>query len=390
MSSINRILADLKGDKAIWMIVILFGFFSMWSVYSSSGSLASKESGSSTTFYLIRQIVIVLGGWFLTYLAYLMNYRRFSQIAPAFLLICIFLLIVTLIFGTNVNDAKRWLRVPIIGLSVQTSDLAKLALVIYVARVISAKQEVIKEFSGAFVPIILPIVIVCALIAPADLSTALILFAVCFAMMFIGRLELKYLFALVIAGAAMLALIIFIGKIFPDAGVRVDTWTSRITEFVGNSGEDYQTQRAKIAIARGEYFGRGPGNSVMRTLLPSSFADYIYATICEEYGLFGAFIVISLYLLLLFRTVALVTKTAKTFGAILAIGACLLIVIQALTNMAIAVNLVPVGGITLPFLSNGGTSYWFMSIALGIILSVSKQQEKEQNETSIVTNSAAS
>jgi cell division protein FtsW len=163
--------------------------------------------------------------------------------------------------------------------------------------------------------------------------------------------------------------------------VRIDTWVSRVTQFLDSSVEDYQSVRAKIAIARGEYFGRGPGNSIMRTMLPSSFADYIFATILEEYGLFGAACIIGLYLMLLFRTVMLVTKTSRTFGAMLAMGSCLLIVIQAFANMAIAVNLVPVGGITLPFLSSGGTSYWFMSIALGMILSVSNQHEKDQKET---------
>jgi cell division protein FtsW len=380
MSFANRVIAELRGDKAIWMIVILLGLFSLLVVYSSTGTIAWREKEGNTTAYLIRQILIILSGWFLTYLAYLMNYRRYSQIAPAFLLTCIGLLAMTLLIGKNINGAKRWLEIPIIHFSFQTSDLAKLALVIYVARVIAAKQEMIKEFSGAFVPIILPIVIVCGLIAPADLSTAIILFAVCFAMMFIGRIELKYLFWLVLAGAGMMAIIILIGIYFPTSGVRVETWIARIRDFMGNADGEYQTVQAKIAMARGNFFGLGPGHSLQRNYLPSPYSDYIFATICEEYGLFGVFLVMGLYILLFFRVVGLVTKSAKTFGAMLAMGACLLIVIQALTNMAIAVHLVPVGGITLPLLSMGGTSFWFMSIALGMILSVSKQVEREQYE----------
>ncbi len=386
MSAVNRILANLKGDKSIWMIVIVFGLFSLWSVYSSSPLIAAKELEGNTTLFLLKQLAIVLSGWFLTFLAYYTNYKRFSQIAPAFLVVSVVLLILTLIFGYGVHDAKRWLRIPIIGLRFQTSDLAKLALVIYTARAVSSKQEIIKSFKEAMIPILAPVLLVCGLILPHDLSTALILFAVCFAMMFVGRLEIKYLIALLVLGVALLALVIFLGNIIPQLGVRVETWISRISQFFDTSVEDYQAVRAKIAMARGEYFGRGPGNSIMRTMLPSSFADYIFATILEEYGLFGGFFVIGLYLFLLFRTVALVTKTTKTFGAMLAIGSCLLIVIQALANMAIAVNLVPVGGITLPFLSSGGTSYWFMSIALGIILSVSKQHEKDQQEIVSETN----
>lgn len=380
MSFANRVIAELRGDKAIWMIVILLGLFSLLVVYSSTGTIAWREKEGNTTAYLIRQILIILSGWFLTYLAYLMNYRRYSQIAPAFLLICIVLLAFTLLIGKNINGAKRWIEIPIVHFSFQTSDLAKLALVIYVARVIAAKQEMIKEFSGAFVPIIMPVVIVCGLIAPADLSTAIILFAVSFTMMFIGRIELKYLFWLILAGAGMMAIIILIGIYFPNSGVRVETWIVRIRDFMGNDFGEYQTVQSKIAMARGEFFGLGPGNSLQRNFLPSPYSDYIFATICEEYGLFGVFIILGLYILLFFRVVGLVTKSAKTFGAMLAMGCCLLVVIQAMTNMAIAVHLVPVGGITLPLLSMGGTSFWFMSIALGMILSVSKQLERESLE----------
>lgn len=380
MSLTNRILAELRGDRAIWMIVILLGLFSLLVVYSSTGTIAWREREGNTTSYLMRQVGVIISGWMLTYIAYLTNYRRYSQIAPAFLAICVGLLAMTLVFGKNINGAKRWLEIPLVHFSFQTSDLAKLALVIYVARVIASKQEVIKEFSGGFIPIILPVVIVCGLIAPADLSTAIILFGVCFAMMFIGRIDVKYLILLILAAAGAMAIIILIGIYFPHSGVRVDTWIERIKDFMGNPAGEYQTVQAKIAIARGEIFGRGPGNSLQRNFLPSPYSDYIFATICEEYGLFGILLVMLLYVLLFLRVVRLVTQTAKTFGAMLAMGACLLIVIQALTNMAIAVHLVPVGGITLPLLSMGGTSFWFMSIALGMILSVSKQQEREMME----------
>jgi cell division protein FtsW len=377
MSLANKLIAELKGDKAIWMIVILLSLFSLLIIYSSTGRIAYVEHEGDTTFYLFRQMMVIAGGWFIMYLCYKMHYSRFSQIAPFLLAIAIPLLAFTLVFGVNINDAKRWIRIA--GITFQTSDFAKIALILYVARAIASKQDRIKEFSGAFIPIILPIVIVCGLIAPADLSTAVILFAACFAMMFVGRIEIKYLGALVVSGLVAFAMIFFIG-IQTNLIPRVHTWVKRVSDFVSDSDGGYQIMQAKIAIARGGWFGVGPGNSLQRNYLPSPYSDYIYSIICEEYGLVGSSIILGLYILLFFRVTGLVTKTAKTFGAMLAMGLCLLIVIQGVTNMAVSVHLIPVAGLTLPLVSMGGTSFWFMSIAMGMILSVSKQVEREQFE----------
>jgi cell division protein FtsW len=251
----------------------------------------------------------------------------------------------------------------------------------YVARSIAFKQEYIKDFSTAFIPIIIPVLIVCGLIAPADLSGAIILFVTCLAMMFVGRIHLKYIAVLLLLGFFLLAGLIAVGTMFPDF-VRVETWVSRISDFFNNPDGGYQVQQAKIALAEGGWFGVGPGQSTQNNYLPYPYADFIYAIICEEYGIIGGFTVILLYLVLAFRCVRLVTRSPKAFGSVLALGICLSLVLQAYSNIAVSVHLVPVTGLTLPMVSMGGTSLLFTCIAFGIILSVSKYIENK-DETDI-------
>ena len=261
-----------------------------------------------------------------------------------------------------------------------------MALIIYLARSISSKQDYIKDLKSAFLPIILPVVIVCMLIVPEDLSTAVLLFCTCLLMMIVGRVDMKYIGLLIVTGIAALLLVICIGQMFPEL-VRVDTWFSRITEFMSDSDGEYQIQQSKIAIANGSLFGVGPGHSIQRNYLPYAYADFIYAIICEEYGLLGGATIIFLYLWLFFRCTAIVTKSPKAFGAMLAIGLCFSLVIQAFANIAVSIHLVPVTGLTLPFISMGGTSLLFTSMSLGIILSVSKfieQNAREQMEPNAV------
>lgn len=371
-----RIYAELRGDRVIWMILALLSIFSILAVYSSTGTIAYKLSGGNTTGYLFKHIFILGFGLFLAYLAYLTPYLRFMKLAPWLWLIAFCLLVYTLLFGVEINYARRWIRIPFIGLTFQTSDFAKLALILLVAREITRHKDYIKDFGKAFMPIIMPIIIMCGLIAPADLSTALVLFATCFAMMFIGRVDVKYLLLLVLLWVVLFAALIVLWKFAPEV-VRVDTWTTRISEFLSDrEGGSFQNQQAKIAIANGEIFGRGPGNSIQRNYLPTPYADFIYAVFCEEYGLIGSFFLLGLYVLLFFRVTRLVTISEKSFGAMVAIGLSLNIVIQALANMAIAVHLVPVGGLTLPMVSWGGTSVLFSCLFFGIILSVSRYIEE--------------
>jgi len=221
----NRIYAELRGDRSIWAIVIMLALFSILAVYSSTGHIAFKEQGGNTEFYLIKHFVFIAGGLFLTYLCYLLHYTQYSRISPVLLVLSIPLLVYTIAFGVEVNEARRWISVPFVDLTFQTSDFAKLALIIYVARAISSKQEYIKDFNSAFLPIIVPILIICSLIAPADLSTALLLFLTCVLMMFMGRVSLKYILLLLFLGIVAFACLIVIGEFTKDLKiVRVDTW----------------------------------------------------------------------------------------------------------------------------------------------------------------------
>jgi len=279
----------------------------------------------------------------------------------------------TLFFGTSLNEASRWIMVPIINVSFQSSDFAKLALIMYLAREISTKQETIKDLKSAFLPILAPVLVICGLIAPADLSTAILLFITSLLLMFIGRVNFKYIGLLILLGIVMFAILIILAEFSPL--VRLDTWVLRTRDFVTNSEGGYQIQQAKIAISEGSWFGVGPGNSAQRNYLPHAYSDFIYAIIVEEYGLFGGFVIIALYVGILLRCVRLVTLSPKAFGAMLALGLTLSLVMQALANMAVSVHLVPVTGLTLPLMSMGGTSLLFTSIAVGMILSVSKYIE---------------
>jgi cell division protein FtsW len=282
------------------------------------------------------------------------------------------LLVFTLLFGVRLNEASRWISVG--GISFQPSELAKIVLLIYVARELTRKQEYISSWSEAFIPIIVPVLVVCGLIAPANLSTAMVLFVTCLLLMFIGRVRPRFIFLLALLGVVVFAGLIVVGEFFPNL-VRVETWISRVQDYIYNADGGYQVQQAKIAIANGGYLGVGPGNSISRNFLPYVYADFIYPLICEEYGLLGGLAVMGLYLTLFFRTVALVTRSPKAFGTFLAMGLSLSLVMQALANMAVSVHLVPATGLTLPMISMGGTSIIFTSIALGIILSVSKYIE---------------
>ncbi len=379
MSTIVQAYKNLKGDRMIWLIVFMLGLFSILAVYSATGSMAYRNRGGNTEYYLIQQLLFISLGFVLTYVSYRLNYIQYSRIAPILMLLTVPLLIYTIGFGTEINYARRWITLPWIDKTFQTSDFAKLALIIYVARSLATKQDFIKDFRSAFLPVIVPVIIICLLIAPSDLSTAALLFMTCLLMMFVGRVSLKYVALLILMGVIAFSLLVLLGAIFPEE-IRLATWVSRVTEFIYNTDGGHQIQQSKIAIAEGGWIGEGPGNSTQRNFLPFPYADFIYAIICEEYGLIGGVLIIGLYLWLLFRCISIVTKCPKTFGAILAMGLCLNIVIQAFANIAVSVHLLPVTGLTLPLVSMGGTSILFTCIAFGIILSVSRYVEESRIE----------
>ena len=371
----------IKGDKVIWTVVLLLSLLSVLVVYSSVVALAYRYKGGDTASYLIKHIFIVASGIFLMYLIHKVKYSYFSRISQIAIFLAAPLLLYTLLKGVSAGEASRWLSIPGTSLTFQTSDFAKLALIIYVARMLSIKQEVIKDFKQGFLPIIIPIVIICALILPANFSTAALLFLTCLVLMFIGRMNAKHLLILVGAGIVFASLMILLIYNFPKIIKRGETWRARIENFVsGDSDSNFQAEQAKIAIATGGVLGKGPGNSIQRNFLPQAASDFIYAIVIEEWGLFTAVIIVFLYAVLLFRGVRIAIKTERTFGSLLAIGLSISLVFQAMINMAVAVNLFPVTGQPLPLISMGGTSIWFTSIAIGIILSVSRETDAEQKE----------
>ncbi len=369
-----------KGDRTIWMIVFILSIFSLLAVYSSTGTLAYKYQRGNTEYYLFKHLFILVFGIALMYGAHLIRYTYYSKIAVVALLITVPLLALTLALGTNLNEASRWLTLPGTNITFQTSDFAKLALIMYLARMLSKKQDEIKSFRSAFLPVIIPVFVVCMLILPANFSTAAVVFVSAAYLMFIGRISMKYIGAMMGIGIAAFALFIFIALALGYTG-RIETWKARIERFSGKEDSDnYQSDQAKIAIARGGLIGRFPGNSIQRNFLPHPYSDFIFAIIIEEYGFLGAGFLIFLYLLLFYRVIRFIYHSPMAFGTLLAAGCTFMLVFQALINMAVAVNLFPVTGQPLPMVSMGGTSLWFTSIALGIVLSVSRQVEKEKKE----------
>ena len=378
MKTVTELYENLRGDKVIWLIVGLLGLFSILAVYSATGSMAFSQQDGNTEYYLIQQIVFIILGGVVMYLCYNLHYMQYSKWAPYLLLPTLILLLWTIFFGTEINEARRWIMIPWIDKTIQTSDLAKLTLILFIARSLSIRQDVIKDFKTGFLPVLLAVSLTCLLIVPADLSTAALLFMTCILMMFIGRVNMKYIFILFLFGALGMALIYGLGTIFPEM-IRIETWTSRINDFRYTDG-GYQIEQSKIAIANGGWFGVGPGDSFQKNYLPYPYADFIYSIICEEYGIAGALFILGLYLWLLVRCIGIVTRCPKAFGAILAMGLCLNLVIQAFANGAVSVHLLPVTGLTLPLVSMGGTSMIFTCMSLGIILSVSRYVEEAEEK----------
>jgi cell division protein FtsW len=385
-----------RGDKVIWTAVFLLAIVSLLVVYSSTGLLAYKMYKGNTEVYLFKQFAFIVVGVAIIYFAHEVNYTIYSRVAKILFLLSIPLLLYTLFFGVKLNEGSRWIRLPIINLTFQTSDLAKLALFMYLSRLLSKKQDVIKDFRNGFIPVIMPVAIICLLIVPANLSTALLIGATSLILLFIGRVSAKHL--LLTVAVALVPVIILVGAAMirhsSNGGatekprteghsrlfIRVDTWISRVETFIyggiDNDENNYQTNQAKIAIAKGGILGLGPGNSQQRNFLPHPYSDFIYAIIIEEYGLVGGIFIMLIYLVFLLRSIRIFRRCPFAFGAFLALGLSFTLVIQALANMAVNVNLFPVTGVTLPLVSMGGSSFLFTCLAIGIILSVARNVEQ--------------
>jgi cell division protein FtsW len=379
----KQILTRTKGDKVIWGVVLVLSFISLLAVYSSTGSLAYRMEKNSG-YYLAKQVMVLGLGLLIVYYVHRINYTRFAKWSVYMYMASLPLLVYTLAFGTSLNEGSRWIKLPVINLTFQTSDLAKLALFMFLARMLTIKQDVIKDFRKGFIPVLVPMLLTCALIAPANLSTALMLGATCAIMFFIGRVQLKHLVFLAVAGFMCLSVVFTISKL---TGVgRAATWERRVKDFFKEEDKNskhqdvYQVEQAKIAIANGGLTGRGPGKSLQKNFLPHPYSDFIFAIIIEEYGLLGGTFVVLLYLLFLWRSVLIFKRCPFAFGAFLAVGLSVTLVFQAMLNMAVNVHLVPVTGLTLPMISMGGSSIWFTSIAIGIVLSVSKYVDEMEGE----------
>jgi len=375
-----KLFSYLKGDKVIWVIMLLLSLLSTLVVYSAVVTLAHKFKQGNSEYYLVKHFGLIVSGFILVYFIHKMKYTAFSKIAQIGFYLCIPLLLFTLLKGVTTGEATRWLPIPGTSLTFQSSDIAKIMLLIYVARTITLKFDQIQDFKGLALHLLLPIGIICGLILPANFSTAALLFFNCLFLMFAGRIKLKFLAYIILmcmGFALVLGLLIYT---VPDLIPRGKTWKARIENFSsGDSKSNYQSEQAKIAIASG-IIGKGPGGSTQRAFLPQASSDFIFAIIIEEYGLFTAFVILFLYLILFFRGIRILRDSDKTFGGLIAVGLAFSLVFQALINMAVAVNLFPVTGQPLPLISMGGTSIWFTMISLGIILSVSKSNNDKTEE----------
>ncbi|AEE19873.1 cell division protein FtsW [Dokdonia sp. Hel_I_63] len=389
-TTFKNIFAGLQGDKTIWAIVALLALFSFLPVYSAASNLAYIKGDGNTVRFLIKHGMHLVLGFAMLYGVHKIPHHYFKGLSFIALPVVIILLIVTLAQGTTMGgaNASRWIKIPILGVGFQTSTFAGVVLMVYVARYLAKIKDTAVTFKETIVPLWLPVAAVLALILPANFSTTAIIAAMVVALVFLGGYPLKYLGIVIATGVVALLFFVLLAKAFPGVFPnRVDTWISRVENFANNEVDadaDYQIEKAKIAIASGGVIGLGPGKSVQKNFLPQSSSDFIYAIIVEEFGLAGAGFLLFLYMLLLFRITVVAHKADTVFAKLVVVGVGLPIVFQALINMAVAVELFPVTGQTLPLVSSGGTSIWMTCLAVGIVLSVSAKRApvvpKEESE----------
>lgn len=375
-------LQNIKGDKTIWAIVAVLAIFSFLPVYSASTNLVGVVGKGTTIGYLLKHAMLLLLGFVIIYATHKIPYRYFSGLSVLLIPVVMVLLVYTLYQGKTISgvNASRWISIPFVGIGFQTSTLASVVVMMYTARYLAKNKNKKIVFKESLWYLWLPVGLVLILILPANFSTTAIIFTMVLAIAFLGGYPLKYIGIILGIGIVIFSLFILTAKAFPDTfkNTRINTWVNRIENFSNPSDDDnYQAEKAKLAIASGEIHGKGPGKSVQKNFLPQSSSDFIFAIIVEEFGLIGALFLIILYLGLLFRIVIIATKTESIFGTLLVLGVGVPIIFNALINMAVAVGLFPVTGQPLPLISTGGTSIWMTCFAIGIVLSVSVAREKE-------------
>ncbi len=373
-----------KGDKVIWMVVAFLTLISLLAVYSASESVANRSYHGNNAFVLLRHALMLLLGLGCMFGASQINYKRYSRLLLLLFWIAIPLLVYTLFFGKNLNHAQR--VIGIAGVTFQTSDLAKIALIGFLARILTLRRDLLDDFKELAIRVMLPILVIVGLIFPENFSTAAMLFMTCLVMMFLSKVKMKYIFEfvgiIVVAGALFMLVSLVKAK-----DNRSATWVNRIERFFSSEEDEddtanFQVMQSKIAIAGGGVIGKTPGKSTQRNVLPHPYSDFIYAIIIEEYGLVGGVFVLALYLILLYRATRIMLRAPQSFGALLAMGLAFSLVMQAMVNMGVAVGLFPVTGQPLPFVSMGGTSLLFTGMSIGIIISVTKEIDKVKNDES--------
>jgi len=383
----NKLLINIKGDKPLWAVFVLLASFSFLPVYSSASNLAYLYGDGNTFGYLFKHFIHLSLGFFLMYMVHKIPYKYFRGISILMIPVILVLLAYTIFqpgISESMTNSNRWIRIPIVGLGFQPSTLASIIILIYVARYLSKIKDKLITFSQSILPLWVPVFLTISLILPANFSTSAILFSMVVLLCFLGGYPIKYLIGILSSAVILFSIFLLSVKAYPDLFPnRVDTWKSRIVNFVDSkeTKSNYQIEKAKIAIATGGIRGLGPGKSVQKNFLPQSSSDFIYAIIVEEYGLIGGLALLLLYLWFLFRVIIISNKSKSVFGSLLAIALGIPIVFQALVNMAVAVQLFPVTGQPLPLISSGGTSIWMTCLAIGIIQSVRIGSENNDNET---------
>lgn len=389
-----------QGDRVVWVVVVLLAMVSLMAVYSATGTYANVKFGGNNTYVLLRHVSTLVIGIGAMYVTHLLKYTYYSRIFQLAFWVSIPLLAYTTFFGSDLNEAQRVIH--IFGVSFQSSDFAKIALIGYLARELTLKQDEIKSFQSAFIPLMLPVLIIVGLIFPENFSTAGILFASCMVLLFVGRINMKYLLAFMAGAIVIMSIYIIIKVNVAEDEGRTNAWGNRIESFLGKfksdegkteeeiareeNAEDFQSIQSKIAIAGGGLFGKAPGRSTQRNYLPHPYSDFIFAIIVEEYGLIGGAFVVMLYLILLYRAIRIMVAMPQSFGGFVVFGLAFLLVMQAMVNMGVAVGIFPVTGQPLPFVSMGGTSLLFTGCAFGIILSVSREiNKKDEREDELTT-----
>ena len=374
MSTVKKI----GGDKAIWIVVIALAIFSFLPVYSASSNFGANLIFSN----IIKHVSIIFIGIMIMYSTHLLDYKYFKGLSLIVLPLVIFLLCFASLQGNVIDgaNANRWLNIPILDISFQPSTLASIFLLIYLSNFLSKEKNKNISFMKTFLLMWLPIILVVGLILPSNFSTALLIFIMSTMIIFIAGYKIKHLATLFFLFVFLISSFLLAVNKFP--GIipnRVDTWTNRIENFVKNDIDDtsnYQINRAKAAIANGKIFGVGAGKSSMKYVLPQSTSDFIFSIIAEEYGIIVSLIILLLYVVLLFRIIITSYRSETKFGQLVSIAVGIPVVFQAFTNMAVAVQLIPVTGQPLPLVSTGGTSIWITFLAMGILLSVSRNNKK--------------